>query len=84
MPVAVITVSCRGFGETPNDAMDNAKRRLNQFNSDQLNGNVTVDPGTDYRILDPGNGGPCAPERVRFDFLVAGQDLPEASKRNND
>lgn len=78
MSVAVITVSVRGFGRNPAQAMARAKDRLAQFSSDQSAGAITVNPGTDYRILDPGNGGPCAPERVQFDFLVAGQDLPEA------
>ena len=82
MPVAVITVSVRGYGPDPATARNNALRRLDGFNRDQQANVVTNDPGVDFRILDPGNGGPCAPERIPFEFLVAGEDLPEAAKRD--
>lgn len=84
MPVAVITVSVRGWGENPGAAMAQAKDRLNDFNDNMQGGTITNDPGTDYRILDPGNGGPCAPERVNFEFLIAGQDLPEFRSHDDD
>lgn len=84
MPVAVITVSVRGWGKTPDSAMARALGRLDRFNSDQQTSAVSVDPGIDFRILDPGNGGPCAPERVPFEFLIAGEDLPEFRSRDDD
>lgn len=84
MPVAVITSSVRGWGANPTEARNNALRRLEKFNSDQQADRITNDQGTDFRVLDPGNGGPCAPERIPFEFLVAGEDLPEFRPRDND
>ena len=84
MPVAVITVSVRGWGKTEQDARARALSRLSQFNSDQQAGMITNDRGVDFRVLDPGNGGPCAPERVPFEFLIAAEDLPEFKPRDDD
>ena len=78
MPVHVITSSVRGWGHTEAEAR--AKRRLNQFNEDQQADRVTNDRGTEFRITDPGNGGPCAAERIPFEFFVFGEDLPEFSR----
>ena len=84
MPVAVITVSVRGWGRNEDVARSNALRRLQKFNDDQQADRVTNDRGVDFRILDPGNGGPCAPERVPFEFLIAAEDLPEFKPRDDD
>ena len=84
MPVSVYTVSVRGWGKTPEEADINAKRRAQAWN-DSVQANERInDPGIDERHSDPGDGGPCEPERVIFEFLIAAQDLPEFKRRDDD
>ncbi len=77
MPLTVITVSVRGWGETPVDSEAKAMERLAQFNTDAQAGNLRARQGTIYRIEEPGNGGPCAPEYIPVQILHAADDLPE-------
>ena len=80
MPLVSIIPHVRGWGETSQEADNNALDRLERYLTKARAGQRHIEQGLAVLHEDPGNGGPCGPAGVRtqnFEYLIATEDLPE-------
>lgn len=83
--VVSFIVHVRGADDRFSEAYRKAVGRLNEVAEAVSNGKQVVDPGADFRVLDPGGGGgPCVPNLRTQDFDVSDSGLPEAVSRDDD
>ena len=81
MPNVAYVVFTQGWGETKEEARDNARRRLNSMNTDIQAGREPLEQNSASEVIDGGNGGPCEARDITRNHRIDNNGLPEFENR---